>query len=277
MATLTPDPQNGADNSRADSGEQRLVVLVADLAAEAVRSSFGLAEQAGVAGWADVVFRNVAANGVAARGTIAVQVFARPDHATDDSTDLLIGRVDNVGLNLQPGATQSVRVPVHLPNAPNDYILVGVVDPGGAIAESNTENNTFSSEAVIQVRTPFVDISVSLEPVGLPLTATAGGRVSVTVGLQNVGNEAVRGSGTLQVFARPANPGDELLLLAESGTRLRLNPSATTAPRVTFVMPSTIPGGIYDVIVRFVPGVGIFDPNEKNNQAEQAASAANHN
>lgn len=76
-----------------------------------------------------------------AAGQIEVRVWASTDEVLDE-TDLLLGRVINVPVNLQPGASMTVRVTATVPpNTLGSYYILAQVDAQDVIKEVDETNN----------------------------------------------------------------------------------------------------------------------------------------
>jgi hypothetical protein len=124
-----------------------------------------------VAGTAQVIISNPSASSlaIAAGVNVAVQIFARPDGAIDDASDVLINKsaVSAAVGGLAAGKTKAASVPLSFAGlTAGNYTIVAKIDTGDALAETDENNN----EVVLGATT----VTVNPRTTNLTLTVNSG-------------------------------------------------------------------------------------------------------
>jgi subtilase family serine protease len=197
--------------------------------------------------------------------TVRVGMFVSSD-AAFDGADTAAGTPVDKRLRLKPGARKVVKLKFTYPDVPDgDYTLLGVVDPAGAITESNEANNAAGAPATVNIRHAFVDLTGSV-PSPLSGTLAPGGRVTAPLVLQNLGSVTAKGSVTLTLLGTdPAGVAADVPL-GQVVQRVSLKPGASRHVRVNFTLPGNVPVGPYTFTVTLDALAPLVDENPANNR-----------
>lgn len=173
---------------------------------------------------------------LAVRGSVRVDVFASAD-GTFDGGDLLLGS-SVVRLNLRAGVTRfsvlNFASPVSV--AEGSYVLMAVLDAGGAVVEKDEGNNLAVSEGSTFFVAPFVDLSVSV--VGVPATIRPGARSFATVRVTNGGNVTASGSATTELLLGGTVGGEEFGVFGRLSRGLKVGAGRSVTLRVPLLRPA---------------------------------------
>jgi hypothetical protein len=161
VAQLVPASEQGASPSIVDDSlsvfpaprPTQFVSPNVDLTARLVRQPPGpifVSSHASTRTSATVMVLNAGAT--TAVGTLTAAVYASTNQAFDASATL-IGSAALPHVNIPSATSRSLTVPLTLPagTPPRSYYLFAVVNPSGAIPESNTSNNTARSLSPLAV------------------------------------------------------------------------------------------------------------------------------
>jgi hypothetical protein len=250
--------------------DRMITVTRPDLLPRSLASTFRPVALPGERGTVTVTFAN--AGLVSATGRVNVVIYATTTGELADAIE--VGRTANVRVNLAPNKSQSVRTAVRLPSAAAGYWLMAVIDDGGMMSETNEDNNTILSNAVVGVREPFVDlvtVNPSLRATGPVKPGTA---YTATVTLRNEGNVTAKGFVEIRLYAS----GDRAIgasdrgLLVRPGIRILLRPGQARTFRVRVPIPADIEAGEYYLIANTLPDsrlsfLELTDTNLANNVA----------
>ena len=238
-------PDASGDNNRDDSGAGRFRVVATDLRADSISTALGSLVQTGQSDVATVTFAVPQSATTVAQGRVTVSVYA-----TGVSQPL--GTSAPITLSgVRPGAAAlRATVPIVYPQAVGDYSLYAVVNPDGALAETDVAPNRIDATAPVRVATPFVDIGLTIN--AAPLRLTGGQSGALTIRMTNNGNQIATGSGQILIDAIPVAGGEPIRLSAVPAT-MSLRTRAFVDRRLGFVLGSNVAAGDYDIRVTFQP------------------------
>jgi len=194
----------------------------------------------------------------AVAGPVTVQLFTSSD-TTVDAGDASLSTMTKK-LKFKPGQTRKMRMKLsEFPTvADGPYQLLA------QIQAPDQSTSVAQAAAPITIAAPFVDIAATYAvPPAEPLTP--GGKSKVVVEIQNLGNIAAKGSGsvTLNVSnGSPQSPVDERI--ASKSLNLNLRPNRSKRANLKFTLPTDLPPGSY-FFISAVQYSATGEPNLANN------------
>jgi subtilase family serine protease len=199
-------------------------------------------------------------------GPATIQLFASSG-ATMSSEDTLIGTLSKT-LKLKPGKSQALKfslakIPATLP-AGNYFMVAKATDSAGV-------THTASSTTTVAIAQPFVDLVAAAASV---LTkAMPGKKATASVLATNGGNVPGLGEIPVAVLARPVGTtGSQDIPLASVTAKINLKPARGKLLRLKFILPGSLPAGMYQLVVRLDPGGTFPESNTANDTAVSAGT-----
>ncbi len=238
------------------------------------------ATSSSVAMGADLVVSSVSAPGTAAPGaTVTVQDVTLNQSSASvgptttrfylssdtilDGADALVGSRPVPALG--PGASSSGATGVTIPaTAGGQFFVIAKANADGAVAETDTSNNTASS-GLVKVGADLV-ISIG----SAPATAGPGAAISVTDTTRNLG-AAAAGASTTRFYLS----ADAVLDASDVALGTRAVPALAASGGVStgstsLTIPTTIAAGNYFIIARADADGAVVEMDEANNTASRA-------
>ena len=220
----------------------------------------------GFKGKQKVLLQNTGTQAIVSKSKINVELFLSNDSLLDANDTKIATKT--LKFNAKPNARPK---PVAFkfiwpqPSGTNTgFQLLAAADTTNVIPERSEQNNVVASP--VTVAPPFVDLSGSVGAV--PTSLVAGQRVRLPFTIQNNGNVPSKGTISLKLLASSddeAGTGDsEIVTLIK---RINLRPGKPKLMPLTFVVPSTIPAGTYNLLVQIDSGNAITESNDVNNTA----------
>lgn len=170
--------------------------------------------------------------------------------------------------SLDPGERRTVNVRVPLPaDASGRHRIAAVVDPDGAVAESNEYDNVALAAAHLRIRRPAADVGVvSVEPESL--RGRPGEPLAVGFRVANRGELATSVEVSVRLTSNETGSIDDVEL---GRATVALEAGASEPGRVAGVLPP-LPAGDYAVVAIVDPDQQLAEVAEQNNVGAAARS-----
>jgi subtilase family serine protease len=195
--------------------------------------------------------------------TIAYSLSTNTTYGDGDDVAIPTSRVTGP---LAAGADDTATTNLLIPNGtlPGTYHVCALADSGGALSESNADNNSLCSAATVTVTQPDL-VMTAVEPAGG--SYVAGGNLSVTSTVLNQGAAPTIASITIGYTLSPDsiyNNGDDIAITT---TRVvgPLGPGGTSTATTNLLIPSSTPAGTYHVCAKADTANAVSETIENNN------------
>jgi subtilase family serine protease len=244
-------------NTLGESGDSNEASAVPNIPPDLVVSSLTLPA---VAAAGSIVTASVTTkNQGAGRADPSVTRFYRSVNSVLDATDLLLAAVQPVP-ELMPGISSVASVEIEIPagTATGKYYILANADDPDALYESNETNNTRSRQIAIG---PDFDVSAF----SVPSEGAAGGTITVTDTVTNVGGSSAPASATTFYLSANGTLGTGDILLSGSRTVPILAVGDVSAGPTDLTIPSTTAVGAYYIIAKADGADAILESSETNN------------
>lgn len=171
-----------------------------------------------------------------------------------------IGEAQAIPSPFRAGTAATVSVPWSVPSAPTSHALHAMIDPAGAIAERDEDNNRTSLPSVL----PDLEVAWTR-------TDWSGDAITVTAGVRNVGVSPV-----LVPFVVSLRAGDPLACaaLAEGMVPAPLPPGESATLPLALADPASLLTGTHTAWVVVDAGQAVVEADETNNAGFSALNVA---
>jgi uncharacterized delta-60 repeat protein len=250
-----------AGNSDADTVEAELVAAGIDLVAR-VLSNLPTSVLAGARA---TVSMTISESGTTlASGTVTVEVQFAVDTVGTAATT---AKSFTEKVKLKQGQTAPYHLPFVYPTGltPGSYYLLATVVNGANLpADLNPTNNTAATTGTVTIAPATASlVGSALAAIG---SVRAGGPLSFTITLDNIGNVTAKGSTTVDLYLSTDLTTADGTPLAPVTMAVALPPGKSKAIRLKAILPSTVTAGQYDLLA-------IVDPGRALGPTDQTASA----
>jgi Tol biopolymer transport system component len=217
----------------------------------------------GFKGKQKVLLQNTGTQAIVTKSKITVGLYLSTDSLLDASDTQVATKT--LKFNAKPNARPKNVAFKFLwprPGGTNTgFQLLAAADTTNVVPERSEQNNVVASP--VTVADPFVDLGGSLGAV--PTSLVAGQRVTLPFTIQNNGNIPAKGTISLKLLASADDElgGDtEIVTLIK---KINLRPGKPRLLPLSFVVPSTIATGSYNLLVQIDSAGAIAETNEVNN------------
>jgi subtilase family serine protease len=198
-------------------------------------------------------------------GPVSITLYASTDQ-TLTSDDTQITTVTLTKVNLRAGGSRTVNVKFDYPTTLSDgsYYLIASIDETG----TNTAPADAVTETPANVAAANVDLSTTFNSTQ-PITVNPGHNDTAVITIQNVGNVTASGTVDLSLYASTDGAIDsssELLTSIPTHT-IHVRPGKSITLRVTFVAPTDLSTGTYQLIASTTSNTNPADTNASNDVA----------
>ena len=197
-----------------------------------------------------------------------IRAYLRPDGAVNASTDIAISRDKQQSLSrLSNDRPKNVALPVEVPTtiAAGNYRLVVKLDSNNEVAESNELNNEIFAPGNFVISAPFVDLAISGS--FSQRSSSSGTTIRGTYALNNFGNVSARGTTAVE-FLLVNGDGVQTVLTPVVSKRISIASGRSSSQvRTSYVVPSGLAAGSYNLLVRLTGVEGFTDTRTINNSA----------
>lgn len=215
---------------------------------------------------------------------IQVQIFARPNDATDNTQDILIDTLPKNALpNLGAGKSKKITrlVPLHTqsgkiktPLADGTYKLVAVIDSAGELAETNEADNTAIMPDTFKLAPSFQDAAITnLTTFFKNGAGDNNDKGKFGVVLRNLGNAFIKGTADLNVYATLNGILDDAKILVGKldNQKLNIKPGNLGKYKVPVQLTDSLEAGNYQFVVNIedTQAWADFDPSNNTRVAPE--------
>jgi uncharacterized membrane protein len=207
---------------------------------------------------------------LAAAGTADVTMYLSTDDAVDGS-DIVVGALTGQAVNLAAGRSGTYTVTLAVPaDAPaQEYYLLADVQTNGTIVQSDTTNDLGIASRTVTIEAATTDLGGRLTHSTLPASTGAGSTGTVSVSVNNLGNQPVTGAVDVDVYLSATGEVDGSAILIGSGTTTlaALAPNRSQTVTVDVAIDKDTARGSYYLVAQIDSKDAIVESDETNNLA----------